>query len=224
MKTPVSKKNEKITSCSHQLAEQLMYPLIFDVAPHQIRFERTHLTDGEKGELLDGKFATDYIAYISLPDLKAPLQLSIQERWRTPKYWSHQDITITEWNNCSGIPSELYKLGNANIFVYGVVDLRQPHPHFLRVHAFDIPKFIRKVITGELKPKKPENNYRSDQPFLPFAIEDLQKHQCLFFHYEHGIIRHFDEMGIVAATAQDIPGYQELLKQNISRYKRHEVN
>jgi hypothetical protein len=224
LRTPVSKQNERITDEGHKLAEQEIYPLIFNVSSEQIRFERTHIKDGKKGELLDGRFATDYIAYITLPELRSPLQIAIQERWRDPECYFHRDITITEWNNFSDTPSELYKLGNANIFVYGVVDLRPPHPHFLRVHAFDIPQFIRKFITGELKPKKHEENPRSNQSFLPFAIEDLEKYHCLFFNYDHGIIKHFEEIDIIRVTVQDIPDYQKRFEQNLARYGRHEAN
>ena len=59
----------------------------------------------------------------------------------------YRDITITEWNYDSDLPSELYKLA-ADYFVYGYF---APPDTFKRVIAIEVAKFKRLLCAAHVK-------------------------------------------------------------------------
>jgi len=98
------------------------------------------------------------------------LEFLVQERFRKPKYSNYRDITITEWNTITNLPSELYKL-NAGLFVYGYAD-NWPNPSdFIEVVVVDTARMIINIIRDDFICGL-EENPRTEQTFItiPFVL------------------------------------------------------
>lgn len=146
---------------AHLAAQQQFYPLLFPRV--LLAFEDTVKT------VKDMEYAVDCIVAVSLRQLRAPLRFSVQERWRSDleaMRWG--DITVTEWNLDSGLPSELHKLG-AQLFVYGFYD--KPADRIVAAVAIDVPRMIRALSLGKLRYRE---RRRGDQSFLCFDLRDLE--------------------------------------------------
>jgi hypothetical protein len=80
--------------------------------------------------------------------LRAPLGFTIQERFRRPRYAEFQDLTLTEWNGNSNLPSELYKI-RAGMFLYGYYS-EEDRRYFL-LHPYETT-YARPVVQFEFYP------------------------------------------------------------------------
>jgi hypothetical protein len=136
------------------------------------------LEQGERQRIYDGEMAIDRIVKVKVERLKYPLSFTVQERFRqNGEMQKYMDITITEWNNVSDLPSELYKLA-ANIFVYG--DYDENTDQIEAAIAFDVPRVLYSLATLDM-PFQRSYNKRSQQHFVTIKIEDIKRFGCLIF-------------------------------------------
>jgi hypothetical protein len=177
--TPHSKANQRFTDAAHECAKAVVYPDMFGVERHQIDY--TPLDgDEERARLLDTTVAVDRLFRVTVTHLRLPIPSTIQERFRRVEYAKFDDITITEWNNNTNLPSELYKI-RADWFVYGYFD--QERRHFLRVVAVPMPNLKRMLVRDELPHAKGQNP-RTGQTFITIRMPDLYAHNLVAWDYQ----------------------------------------
>lgn len=168
MSTVFSQERWEFTKRAHLAAQRQFYPLLF---PRGVTFEDTTKT------ARDLDYAIDCELSIVVPDLRAPIRLSVQERFRNPRDIRYGDITVTEWNLDTNEPSEIHKLG-AQMFVYGFYD--KANDHIRLAVAVDIPLLQWALAHGEIAY---ERRRRGDQSFLGFSFRALHElGAILFFH------------------------------------------
>lgn len=146
---------------AHLAAQQQFYPLLFP--KRALKFEDVTKT------VQDLEYAIDVQVAVDLPQLRAPLRFSVQERWRLDldaRFYG--DVTVTEWNLDSNLPSELHKLA-AQLFVYGFYD--KDNDHIAAAVAIEVPRMLRALAIGKLKYTQ---RRRGDQSFLGFGLRDLE--------------------------------------------------
>ena len=176
MRTPYSTQNAEDSNKAHMAARSLIYPKIFDLPADKLEFEDTLLHHNERGMVLDGEMAIDRIVNVTArQELKQPVIFTVQERFRKPKFARYKDLTITEWNNNSNLPSELYKI-TANLFVYGYFD----GANFLDFVCANVPAMLAAICNGNL-PLSRGLNPRSNQSFITMTFSDLHRLRCLMF-------------------------------------------
>lgn len=169
MKTTFSPERMERTKRAHLAAQQQFYAPMFEHRP--MAFEDT------VGTVRDMEYAIDCQLAVEVPDLRAPLRFSVQERWRGPEFMRYGDITITEWNTASGEPSELHKLG-AQLFVYGFYDPETDR--IIAGVALDTQVILRRLATGGLPYTR---RSRIDQSFLAFGLTTLETVGAVVFKY-----------------------------------------
>lgn len=168
MRTQFDQSHKDFSDKAHKAAQTLIYPKIFRTS--KLVFETTDLKDSEHSRILDGEMGIDRIVYVTVENLNAPIKFTIQERFRTPQYYKWQDITITEWNNNSNLPSELYKI-NSGYFVYGYYDVDKNY--FLDAICVSVPDLLHSIATNRLiysRRMNPKNQY-----FIGIKFTDLAK-------------------------------------------------
>lgn len=173
--TPLSRENKDFTDAAHLAAREIIYPALFETDSWNIDYEVQEDIESARGGVLDGELAIDRVLSVSVPDLavplRAPLRITVQERFRRPQFQKWQDVTVTEWNLNTNLPSELYKL-QAGLFVYGYYDKEKNA--FLDVICVNVSSLLLAIaqrrITGTLQP-----NHRSNQVFRCFTFESLYK-------------------------------------------------
>jgi len=129
-----------------------------------------------KGRILDGEMGIDRLVRITCQDLSAPLEFTVQERFRRVQYATWNDLTVTEWNHMTNRPSELHKI-NAGIFIYGYFDPELDN--FAHWVAADTMRLIYAVSIGRLKYKR-FGNQRTGQTFVSFTFDDLRQSEVIF--------------------------------------------
>ena len=177
--TPYSKSNQAFSDAAHLAARQHIYPNLF--VPLQskegaITYISPAFGNSKKERVLDGDMGIDRLVRIACNDFSAPLEFTIQERFRRPEYATWNDLTVTEWNHQTNLPSELHKI-NAGIFVYGYFNPKRGD--FVNWVAADTMRLIYAVSIGQLKYKRFENE-RSGQTFVSFAFDDLRQSEVIF--------------------------------------------
>lgn len=171
MKTAFSAKRMEFTKRAHRAAQGQFYAHMFPGLP--IAFEDTVDT------VRDLEYAIDCQVAVSVGGLRAPLRFSVQERWREPKEMHWGDVTITEWNNASGQPSELHKLG-AQLFVYGFYD--PDADRVLLGVAVNVLTVLHALALGKLAYRR---SRRLDQTFLGFDFGTLKRLGAVVFDIDH---------------------------------------
>ena len=171
LSTPYSKDNQAFSDLAHLSAQSLIYPKLFNIGKSQLEFESTSLSMGDKQKILDGQMAVDRIVKVSVNWFNAPIEFTVQERFRRPEFARYKDITITEWNHKTNVKSELYKL-NAGIFLYGYFDDNlEVFDDWIAVNTTSL---LHRLVVR--KPKiKLEFNPRSNQSFYCLEFEHLEK-------------------------------------------------
>jgi hypothetical protein len=180
MYTPYNKNNADMSDGAHRLAVTKLYPQLFGVSPERLEFDKdTLLGESARGEILDGQMGVDYVARLTVEPLGAPLQVTIQERFRRYTFAKYRDVTLTEWNHNTNLPSELFKI-TSGIFLYGYVNERQDD--FLEAIAFNVTDLMVALAKGSLSLNR-ERNPRSNQSFVCFTFEQLMDAGVVMFHY-----------------------------------------
>lgn len=169
MKTAFSHERMAFTKRAHLAAQRQFYAPMFGHRP--TRFEDT------VGTKRDLEYAIDCQLAVTVDGLKAPLRISVQERWREPSFMRFGDVTVTEWNKPSGLPSELHKFG-AQLFVYGFYD--DGADRIVAGVALAAPMFLCKLAIGELLY---ERQSRIDQTFLSFRLTAMQQSGAVVFQH-----------------------------------------
>ncbi len=177
MRTTYEPLNAAFSNAAHLAAQQQVYPFIFNVPQKALTFEDTLLAQDERCRILDGEMAVDRIVHVSVLKLRAPLVFTIQERFRRPNFAHYQDITITEWNHASNLPSELYKM-NAVLFVYGYY--AEVSQKFIDAIAVDVPALFQAIAAGRIHYEKQQN--KKQQDFLSFKFADLERSGVVYWH------------------------------------------
>lgn len=177
MRTVFEQENASFSDRAHLAAQEQIYPYVFNPfhtraqANDWIRFETTSLDRGEQQRILDGEMATDRIVSVASIWIRAPLRFFVQERFRRHHFAKYQDITITEWNNASNQPSELYKLPGSGLFVYGYFN--ESENVFLDWIVLNTAKLTLAIFTGELECDTNRNRKGQDFKTIQFhALRD----------------------------------------------------
>lgn len=170
MKTGFSRRNMDFTKRAHLAAQAQFYPGVFRSLP--IAFEDT------VGTAKDLEYAIDCRVAVTVEGLRAPLYFAVQERWRRPADMRYGDITITEWNQASGQPSELHKLG-AQLFVYGFYD--EIADEIVVAVAVNVATVLWRLAVRDLGWRRQS---RIDQTFLGFSLQDLRDVGSVIHYYD----------------------------------------
>jgi hypothetical protein len=169
-RTEYTPENGEFSNKSHRAARALLYPRLFGVPMESLSFEDTLLKDSERGRILDGEMGVDRIVRVAVQQLHGPLVFTVQERFRRPEHAGWRDLTITEWNHASNMPSELYKI-NAGLFLYGYYD--EARNHFLDAIVVSVTDLLLAVTRSNITYTSNRNKKR--QTFLGFKFDDMAK-------------------------------------------------
>lgn len=181
-KTPYSDANQLFSNKAHEACEDQVYPIIFGRNRSELVFKNTGLMSGGDGEILDGKMGVDWCVSVYHERLKFPIEHSIQERFRKTQYMSNHDLTITEHNERSGQPSELYKI-KSGIFLYGYFDEKSG---LMREWvAVDTTKMLMAIHSDELRWDRGFNP-RSNQTFISIKFRELYFCRVLIAYKQDG--------------------------------------
>lgn len=168
--------NADFSNRAHLRARDVLYPRIFCAHRERLEFEDTLLAQGDRAAILDGEMGVDRIVRVTVQSLPAPLVFTVQERFRRPEFAKYQDLTVTEWNHASNLPSELYKI-NAGLFVYGYFN--EDRDEFLDAIAIDVTDMLLAIATRRLNYARRWN--KKMQTFLTLRFGDME---------EAGIVRY----------------------------------
>jgi len=184
--TPYNRRNAAFSQTAHECAQLCFYPSLFGVDSDAIKWDDNTLLDhGGRGQVLDGEMGIDRVAYVSYPGLRSALVFTIQERFRrfvTAEGFrakEKRDVTITEWNNRSNLPSELYKIA-ADLFVYGYFS--KDDEELGEVIAFDLSILKLLVGRGEIRYARFNNGYK-DQDFIAIDIDAIRASPADVYHH-----------------------------------------
>ena len=180
--TPFKKSNKDFSDAAHESAKINIYPLIFKCSPGDLFIETTTIGNGERAEILDGQMAVDRIIKVRVDGLRDKIQIPFQERFREPRFAQYRDITITEWNVNSNLPSELYKI-QAHYFLYGYYDIDKDI--FIDVININVAILLKNICEKNLIYSR-KINPRSNQPFITIKFDDLFKIDAVDFIYKKG--------------------------------------
>jgi hypothetical protein len=180
VKTTFSAERMDYSKRAHLAAQQQFYSHMFPGLP--LTFEDTVST------VRDLDYAVDCIASVTRDELRAPLLFPIQERWRDPQFMGHGDVTVTEWNLLTNLPSELHKLG-AHLFVYGFYDSSEDR--IVAAVAVNVPTLLLALTLQKISYTRCS---REDQTFLAFPVRELRSIGAVVFSACRGV---FTEGGSV---------------------------
>jgi hypothetical protein len=161
--------NASFSNRAHKAARSKLYPQIFNVPASSLEFEDTLLGMNDRAQILDGEMGVDRIVRVSIRHLRAPLVFTVQERFRRPAFAKYKDLTVTEWNHASNLPSELYKI-NAGLFVYGYYDELQDV--FTDAIAISVTDLLLAISRNRVNYHTERN--RKEQTFLAFDFKSLE--------------------------------------------------
>jgi hypothetical protein len=166
MRTPYSEENRRKTDRAHLCARRDVYPELFGVPADRICYPE--LPDAQERDFEKG---IDYTIEIWVPALYGPVRVTVQERFRDPKFADRRDLSITYRNNNSDFPGEIHRL-EAGLFVYGYHDLF--HDQFIEVIGCWVPPLLTNIARGEIQAEEYPNP-RSNQDVLYYKFDDLMR-------------------------------------------------
>lgn len=178
MKTEFQQENQEFSDKAHNTAQMTIYPWYFGVSTQQLEFETTSVSMGGKAQILDGEMAVDRIVKVKVDYLKYPVEFTVQERFRRMEHSFWRDITITEWNHNSDLPSELYKL-KSGIFVYGYYN--DFNKTFGEVIVANTVSLIDAIVRNKVEFIRKMN--KKNQTFLGFKFDELESKGIITKHY-----------------------------------------
>lgn len=168
MKTKYDPENGLFSDKAHLAARDLIYPALFKVSPDKLEFENTLLYSSSRNTMFDGDLAIDRIVRVSNLNFRQPLEFKVQERFRRMEYSDYKDITLTEWNNLTDRPSELYKI-SATLMVYAFYD--KDRQVFIDPIVLDVPRLLMGLAMGEVPFVRRTNS--KQQSFICIKYEHL---------------------------------------------------
>jgi hypothetical protein len=172
--TPFSQKNFDFSYKAHLRAQTDIYPLLFKTDRQHLEF--TALPE-DQARTLDGDMGTDRIVEVTVHNLRAPLTFLVQERFRRPNKYGFPDITITEWNHNSDLPSELYKI-KAGLFLYaGYIEQED---RFTEAIVTSVCPMLVHLAQGNLDFTRHANS--KNQTFMAIKVASLEKFNLIHLH------------------------------------------
>jgi len=176
--TPFSITNYEFSNLAHEDAKTSIYPHLFNCTPDALTFE--DMSEGDKWRKWDVERSIDRVVSVNTTRTRAPLVIEVQERFRRVDYAHMRDLTLSEWNNNTNIPSEMFKI-RAGIFLCGYYD---PQNGFGEVVAVATQALLIAIASGmmEIEDKHRRLNKRSNQDFLAFKFDTLIKAGCVVWH------------------------------------------
>ena len=176
--------NADFSNRAHMRARDVLYPRIFNVRRERLQFEDTLLAQSDRAKILDGEMGVDRIVHVTIHNLPAPLMFTVQERFRRPEFAKYQDMTVTEWNHASNLPSELYKI-NAGLFLYGYFDERTSV--FVDAIAIGVTDMLLAIATRRLRYNRRWNKKR--QTFLTLRFDDMERAGIVRFRLDNTMMQ-----------------------------------
>ena len=176
--TRYDRERQAFSDKGHLKAQSMVYPELFNVGRDKLDFT---VIDEEEQKKQDYTYGIDRTVKVEVLRLKDKLSFTAQERFRHPKFIDYQDVTITEWNNNSNLPSELYKI-HADLFVYGYYDL--PSDSLIEAIAFHVSPFKMRLAQGKVDYLRGSND--KNQSFIKVKFEALKKSGLVVFHRRWG--------------------------------------
>ena len=178
--TPHCAINQAFSDRAHSIAQLMVYPSLFSVESHQLAFDDVTGIDIERNRVLDGEMAIDKIIRVTVNTLHAPLVFTVQERFRRSDKMRWRDITLTEWNNNSNRPSELYKI-KAGLFVYGYYDEYKDRL-VGETLVVNVPALLIRLASKRIK-YETKLNPRSNQTFITIPFSSLDEYGLIEDRY-----------------------------------------
>jgi len=176
--TRYDKDRQAFSDKGHVKAQTMVYPELFSVRPEQLDFT---VIDEEEQKKQDYTYGIDRTVKVEVARLKDKLSFTAQERFRHPKFIDYQDVTITEWNNNSNLPSELYKI-HADLFVYGYYD--PVTDNLIEAIVFHVSPFKMMLAQGKINYFRGCN--QKNQSFITVKFDALKKSGLVVFHRRWG--------------------------------------
>lgn len=194
MKTPYSEENAEFSAKAHKRAVNEFYPKVFGKDAKITIYSPDEFNTPED-KVLDGLLGIDKRLKIeSAGNGSRSFSYTIQERWRrlgnffNPyKYIDYQDITITEWNHETDLPSELHKIV-ANLFVYGYYE--EKLDKIVQGTVSYVTPLLMKIQLDSISFVS-GRNFRSNQSFRGYPFSVLEKEGIMFYKYpdwDRGIV------------------------------------
>jgi len=179
MRTSYSAIDAGFSERCHQAARSSIYPSLFHVLPDQMRIEST-LVERAPGEswshsrnsILDGTLKIDRLVYLHPPHLRAPMIVTVQERFRRAEHgekYGRRDICLGAWNIANSQPAEVYEMA-AMYIVYG---WGREDGTITDAICVDTATLKRAHIMGALECTERTN--RNYQQFYVYRIADLER-------------------------------------------------
>ena len=168
MYTRFDQHNQDFSDKAHAAAQSLVYPFLFDCHENCLAFESFSVGDGGEKAVMDGQMAIDRTVKVTVQSFRRPIEHTIQERFRRPGYKAYRDLTITEWNNPTNLPSELYKI-RAALIVYGYYN--EELNEFGEVIVINTEAFLLSMTKREVTYTKKQN--KKGQDFIAVSFDDL---------------------------------------------------
>ena len=183
--------NAAHSELAHIAARRALYPLIFGVSGECLEYEAVANQETERQHILDGEMGIDRIVKVPVPGLSALLAFTIQERFRRRykrddagqiirDYMTFGDITITEWNHASNLPSELYKM-TGGFFLYAYYE--ESDEVFWRPILVNVPGVLLALVARDIPCSKLRENPKR-QTFLPITYDLLKELGVVAFYRE----------------------------------------
>lgn len=164
---------------AHKAAVRQVYPELFGDAPEDSIIVKSpaHLASDEDRKL-DLGFKVDRVFESEFDDFRGNVPITVQERFRKPKYRNYRDMTITEYNTHSDHESELHGLW-ANLFVYGYYD--DAEDEIVEAIVVSIPRLFIALSNREIDYTR--NTNPKYQDFISFKFSDLHDIGAVIEHY-----------------------------------------
>lgn len=169
------------STAAHNAALDSIYPRLFPGCDYSVESVVHQDGDGDlRNQALDCHLGVDYVAHLNsaVPSLRLPTIITIQERFREPKYAHYQDLTITEWNPRTNQPGEIHKLA-AQLFVYGYYS--QQENQFSDAICINTAKLLVALNKRQIVARRNQGT-NSEQPFLSFSFQDLHRIKSVEWH------------------------------------------
>lgn len=180
MYTPYDKDRRNFSDRGQIKAQSTIYPRFFNKSEDQLDFESL---DDKKAQELDYEEACDKRVRVTVAGLMDKLSFDFQYRFRQPKFMDYQDITMTEWNYNSNLPSELYKI-RAHLFLYGYYDAGTNT--ILEALIFHVSPVLAQLAQGKIVYRRGRNEKK--QSFITISFEELRRSGAIAFHVRGGSI------------------------------------
>lgn len=176
--TPYSKARQAFSDKGHMQSRRVVYPELFNVPAQNIEYT---ILEEEEAKEQDCEYAIDRILQVGVSGLTGKLQFTVQERFRMPRFADFQDITITEWNHNSNLPSELHKI-RAHLFLYGYYN--PTTDKLVEAIAFHVSPLLTKIVQNKIVYGRGRNE--KNQTFITIRFDELMRAGIVEFYRRWG--------------------------------------